>query len=166
MRIRAGKFFREFLPDAGLACAICDTRCGVLQPVCVESGGEHYNKGNTCKCFYCGECLARWITSALDDGGEVRCPTESCAFKLFADDIKRLGTDDDLAKYTALRTRQCGDRLEEALADKSLAKWISENTRACPRCQVIIERSQGCNSMLCTCGERFNWATTAGISRA
>ena len=34
-------------------------------------------------------------------------------------------------------------------------RWVTENTQTCPRCYVIVQRSEGCPSMLCLCGCRF-----------
>ncbi len=37
-------------------------------------------------------------------------------------------------------------------------KWILENTKACPKCNVKIEKNKGCLHMICRqCGTRFCW---------
>jgi hypothetical protein len=42
--------------------------------------------------------------------------------------------------------------------DFKLMRRLWMTTRRCPRCNVIIEKSEGCNSFGCTCGHRFNFA--------
>jgi ariadne-1 len=39
--------------------------------------------------------------------------------------------------------------------------WIASNTKNCPKCKTSIEKSGGCNQMVCrnkNCGARFCWA--------
>jgi len=33
-----------------------------------------------------------------------------------------------------------------------------QEMRLCPRCKLVIQRSEGCNSFYCICGEHFNYA--------
>lgn len=40
-----------------------------------------------------------------------------------------------------------------------IGKWAKEHTAPCPNCKVLIERSQGCDTMWCACGTQFNWET-------
>jgi hypothetical protein len=35
------------------------------------------------------------------------------------------------------------------------AQWAKKNTQACPSCHIIVERTEGCNSMACKCGAVF-----------
>lgn len=41
--------------------------------------------------------------------------------------------------------------------DTESIKQMSEKSRCCPHCYVLVERSSGCSDMLCTCGKRFKW---------
>ncbi|KAK5580632.1 hypothetical protein RB653_000654 [Dictyostelium firmibasis] len=34
-------------------------------------------------------------------------------------------------------------------------KWVVQNTKQCPACNIIIEKIDGCNSMECVCGTNF-----------
>lgn len=39
-------------------------------------------------------------------------------------------------------------------------KWITQNTKECPKCKRTIEKNQGCNHMTCrhaSCGYEFCW---------
>ena len=47
-------------------------------------------------------------------------------------------------------------RLRELKAE-NLPEQLLRELRVCPRCCVIIQRSEGCDSMRCTCGADFNW---------
>merc|ERR1711860_2392 len=45
-----------------------------------------------------------------------------------------------------------------ASMDTSSQPRFSESVRKCPKCQIPIERSWGCNHMECTkCGRNFDW---------
>ena len=42
--------------------------------------------------------------------------------------------------------------------DKIAAKWLSENTKICPKCKTRIEKNGGCNHMTCSkCHHEFCW---------
>lgn len=43
-------------------------------------------------------------------------------------------------------------------ADLHLLQTLFRTTRCCPRCCVIIEKKEGCDSFGCICGHRFNFA--------
>ena len=45
-------------------------------------------------------------------------------------------------RYGAANIRRLQARFEEEQASK---KWIDESTTACPRCEVNVEKSMGCN---------------------
>jgi len=40
-------------------------------------------------------------------------------------------------------------------ADPVLAKWAALNTKQCPGCRQLVERSEGCDHMSCVCGADF-----------
>ncbi|KAN0042070.1 hypothetical protein ACTFIV_004629 [Dictyostelium citrinum] len=47
------------------------------------------------------------------------------------------------------------NRLHQLQLSAQTLKWILENTKPCPTCKIIIEKSDGCNSMDCVCGTNF-----------
>jgi len=138
-----------------ICCEICG-EARPLEPVVKNSGGEHFRKA-MCDHSFCPSCLESWIaTKVAENSALIRCPEPKCTCILYADDVERLGKAYH-AKFMELRTRDCGDRLREAMSDPGMRKWLELNTRACPSCAVLIERSAGCNAMLCNCGTRFTW---------
>lgn len=47
----------------------------------------------------------------------------------------------------------------KALADGNTARWISANTKCCPKCRKAIEKNGGCNHMICNqCRYEFCWS--------
>jgi len=40
---------------------------------------------------------------------------------------------------------------------QELAYWMKAPCRLCPRCHVMLQKSQGCNSFTCICGHRFDY---------
>jgi len=66
--------------------------------------------------------------------------------------------------YLELRSRMdhvSVQELEEVvseMAKQQLPEWF-KIVRLCPRCRVVIEKSQGCDSFGCICGHRFNFAS-------
>mmetsp|Transcript_10032 Transcript_10032/g.24098 ORF Transcript_10032/g.24098 Transcript_10032/m.24098 type:complete len:264 (+) Transcript_10032:630-1421(+) len=45
--------------------------------------------------------------------------------------------------------------LDLFLFDDDFAAWARANTQSCPRCHVLVQRSDGCNHMRCQCGHQF-----------
>ena len=46
----------------------------------------------------------------------------------------------------------------ESPEEAQSAQWIYENAKACPQCQVVIQRTEGCNHMTCKmCKYQFCW---------
>jgi hypothetical protein len=57
-----------------------------------------------------------------------------------------------------------GRTCKQVLASQPSLVWRQENTRACPRCHVAIEKNNGCDHMHCKCGLDFSWqGAEAGI---
>jgi hypothetical protein len=157
-RNAATVLLRHFPDHPGvLKCGICG-ESGALEPAIEPAGGEHYRK-KLCGHKFCADCLAGWIGAKVTEGvTAIQCPAEGCCAALYPDDVERMGRREDHERYRALHARQGGERLRELASESpALRSWFQQNTRACPSCSVLIERSQGCNSMLCPCGSRFNW---------
>ncbi|KAL8156282.1 hypothetical protein AgCh_001399 [Apium graveolens] len=43
--------------------------------------------------------------------------------------------------------------------------WISDNTKACPRCHKPVEKNGGCNLVRCICGQYFCWLCGGATGR-
>lgn len=85
------------------------------------------------------------------------CGTRCCLVcrSILADDEVFEGE----AGSAAHRQHQCDSATLASIAT------INSNSKACPRCFVQIQRSEGCNNMYCTqCGQFFNYATGLPIS--
>lgn len=99
-------------------------------------------------------------TSRRDAGGS------QCKFCFYPDDVRRLTDDKTTTTFNNLRSVDYEKRLRQtAKEDPEIWTFLQRNARACPKCRVMIIRSEGCDSMLCTCGERFNWASCARLRR-
>ena len=49
---------------------------------------------------------------------------------------------------------------QKAFDDTETFKWLSANTKQCPKCHVNIEKNKGCNHMVCknrACNHEFCW---------
>ena len=67
--------------------------------------------------------------------------------------ITRLG-EKDKENATNLLVHECSKE------DLATAELIAKDSKNCPKCGVIIQKSEGCNQMWCTnCNTAFNWKT-------
>lgn len=73
-------------------------------------------------------------------------------------------SNDICTRYIALRARDFAAR---AVTFDEMVPHNDEDVeflhgmrdmRLCPRCRLVMQRSQGCNSFYCICGEHFNYA--------
>lgn len=161
VRKAARDFVGQLFPEHAVKCGIC------LGPVidtvacCQQTGGEHYKKVS-CTHEYCKACLVPWIECNLEEScAQIGCPHTECAFNFNGEDVRRIAGDGAYVKFLDITTRNYQARLTDASRgmDKKTTEWLNLNTRVCPSCSVVIERSSGCNSMKCfTCGNRFNWS--------
>jgi len=102
----------------------------------------------------------------------IHCPFEACKSELHEQDIQRLvdlgALDAGVSKRLAeLRKQDYSARVVDLTTDEvhpltvddyRLMKRLWASTRRCPRCSVLIEKSEGCNSFGCTCGHKFNFS--------
>ena len=62
--------------------------------------------------------------------------------------------------YIRQRNIDCAARLNDTLSDPHMLKWLVDaNVKKCPKCFVLVQRSEGCDDMLCKCGNRFDWSS-------
>lgn len=145
-------------PAPTTVCGLCG-EAKVLQPVGIQSAVEQWYKTTLCDHQACGECLRQWIKVAVDDGAVfVRCPLPDCAFRLYPGDIQRLAEPPVMNAFRDLLAATYRRRQEELSApeaDAEMREYIENSTKSCPVCRVVIERYEGCNYMVCTCGTEF-----------
>ena len=70
-------------------------------------------------------------------------------------DVKRHATAERYCRFVELASREYTAKYDELMADPALAAWCEENTTQCPSCLQLVNRSTGCNHMVCACGESF-----------
>jgi len=117
--------------------------------------------------------MASFVTARVEENlvFSIRCPFVDCKNELYEQDIDKLALGGHLSKeiqkrLTELRkqdyTSRVSDLMSETYAhtadDYKLMKKLWACTRRCPRCNVLMEKSEGCNSFGCICGHRFNFA--------
>ena len=69
---------------------------------------------------------------------------------------------------TAWHTDLTCDQYELTMDSKAQAslKWITQNTKQCPKCSYRIEKNEGCDHMTCIqCHYEFCWACLADFNR-
>jgi len=85
-----------------------------------------------------------------------KCPTENC--KGFLSEDWKCGL---CEKQICKKCNE--EQLENHVCDPDIVKTmklINKDTRACPKCGILISRVDGCNQMWCTdCHTGFDWRT-------
>jgi hypothetical protein len=75
---------------------------------------------------------------------------------LYDDDIRRFASDDEFALHMSRVTAKYDERLKwDSAIDKDTLEFLQKEAKKCPGCHVLLLRSEGCNSMMCTCGKSF-----------
>jgi len=110
----------------------------------------------------CGPCMRRHVeVKLLDDGvWNIRCPGEGCRYQLLERDVDlALATSEREARakkvYATLRNQNGSLRLQSALAaavDEGPDSWVWRECQACPQCNVLAYRADGCSHLACRCG--------------
>ena len=158
------------MEDVG-TCSICSERMpGGLVKVATFSGGEHFKTAN-CSCTFCSGCIQHWIEAKLSDFTAcIPCMSPECGYTLYSEDVRRHASHRVYGQFRRLFEQDHRSRLLEIAGvhggaatasapavDTSSFDQMSERSRCCPHCYVLVERSEGCSDMLCTCGKRFKW---------
>ena len=111
----------------------------------------HYINGKNDSKFCPGpgcDRIATFSSGGVVDSEQVTC--EACKTQFC------LGCDN--GPHLPLRCHDMKLWVKEEFYLKSSEMWISKNTQPCPRCNVPIEKNQGCNHMTCSqCRHEFCW---------
>lgn len=137
-------------PHACCICPSCKTWCvkddlDELMIVC-----------NKCKFAFCFDCLHSWHGYNNRCGKKLKIPLE------VIEEYSDLGSD-HMVRKRQLEVKY-GKRIlelevKEYIADKLFDMAIEQegsNLQRCPKCRLVIQRSEGCNKMKCAvCGTSF-----------
>lgn len=143
-------------PQPPQAVQVCD--------ICCEPTAAGLQKRFTQSCRasaahsdgFCSNCVQSWIGAALDqDRIAIQCPATGCDARMSRRNVKNSATKEQFALFEELSTRDYSAKYDEIMADPALALWATANTVQCPYCLQLVNRSTGCNHMVCACGEWF-----------
>lgn len=130
-------------------------------------------RASDCNHPVCQACMAAFVVARVEEQRVfgIRCPFESCKVELHEQDIANLVSRGALSvdiqkRFAQLRKNDYTARVESfsddtqvrTVEDYKLMKMLWASTRRCPRCNVLMQKSQGCNSFGCICGHRFNYS--------
>lgn len=106
---------------------------------------------------------------------DIRCPAIGCSLELLESDLRRLVRSGELSedvckRFVELRARDYEKRAKSfetmpVRSDEDVAFLQTlRSMRQCPRCHVLLQRSEGCDSFYCVCGAHFDYgAALPGI---
>ena len=109
----------------------------------------------------CKTCLTQHVAAGLEAGKlSVPCPAEGCGRTLQTGEVRKHTSAESYMKLLE-RIRDAEQALgsEAAAAAIAVAAAAGLELRSCPRCQVPIEKNNGCNHMRCyRCDHEFQWS--------
>merc|ERR1712048_939494 len=143
----------------------------------LKTGNGEVLRDADCKHPICQECLAAYFRVRVEEQRvfDIFCPHPGCRNQLYEADVKKMAQcgliEEGISKrFAELRTRDYTARLcsfaemlPEAGQDFSLIRQLYETVRVCPRCSVVIQKSQGCNSFYCICGHHFDFGAAPRV---
>jgi hypothetical protein len=147
----------------------------------LKTGNGDVLRKQDCQHPICQECLAHFVTARVEEQlvFHVRCPFEGCTNEIFEQDVKRLADATPASLSASIATRFAELRARDFTShaaslretwtslikedDYDLIQKLWQSTRLCPRCSLVIERSQGCNSFYCVCGHHFDYASAPRV---
>lgn len=153
-------------------CQICfDSHTERFELPPLATGNGDVLRPSDCEHPVCKECMATHVRVRVEEQRvfQIRCPFISCRSELFEQDLQRLVAQGVLRaavtdRFAALRAQDFSARITEyeqmtlhTDSDVDLLLGLHD-MRLCPRCKLVIQRSEGCNSFFCICGEHFDYA--------
>jgi hypothetical protein len=139
--------------EASTLCSICEEDADTI--VGMDMGGEHFQQ-RPCRHRFCNSCLVQWITTKVDDmERRIPCPHPTCKYHLYPSDVERIAPH-VAAKYKELLSQDYKARLREMSdVDEASASFLRTTAASCPDCKVLMMKTEGCDSIRCTCGTNF-----------
>jgi len=140
-------------------CSICMCDIGYGEACApIKSQATHSWRKQGCNCMFCKDCMRQYVESKINDHRveHIPCPTVGCSATLFESEVKASCSTEMFARFLELRSVDHAARLKEFAKDNM--EWLQEHACPCPRCSVIIDKNQGCNTMVCVCGHEFSWS--------
>mmetsp|Transcript_7581 Transcript_7581/g.25788 ORF Transcript_7581/g.25788 Transcript_7581/m.25788 type:complete len:250 (+) Transcript_7581:81-830(+) len=130
-------------------------KCGV----CLENTGLILKQKATSSCCghrFCHGCWTTYVLTSVESGTLfIKCMQPGCG-ETFTEAGLRRFAGDKYATYVQNKHAAHSDRLKELLAAGGpTGEWVRTNVQACPRCHVLVQRSDGCNHIKCRCGHDF-----------
>jgi len=153
-------------------CQICfDEKSNRLELPRFATGNGDVLRSADCNHPICLECMATYVRVRVEEqrAFQLRCPMDGCSNEVLEKDLKRLVdnkvmSSDVFKRFAALRARDFNARSKSfdlliPYTDDDLDfVFALRDMRLCPRCKLVIQRSEGCNSFYCVCGNHFNYA--------
>jgi hypothetical protein len=133
----------------------------------LKTGNGNVLRKVDCGHGICRECMAAYVTARVGEQRvfDLRCPHQGCKNELFQQDLSKLTLPAGVCEqFTKLRTQDYTQRAKELketllkdLDAVGTAQEVSNMARLCPRCSVVLQKSEGCNSFYCICGHHFQY---------
>lgn len=145
-------------------CSICEEDTATFRSVLDLQNIEQYDK-DVCEHYFCIDCIDSWVEAKLEESARFLCPEEDCSCLMMIDDVRRL--DEELGSVLGnqmyIMMNADHSAMHDAInEDPAVAAWVEANAAECPSCMMIIEKSYGCDEMVCHCGERFSYTGGGG----
>jgi len=151
-----------------LTCEVCFEPCtDRLKLEKLQTGNGDVLRQADCGHRICRGCMALYVTVRVEENRVfgMRCPHEGCSNELFEQDLARLPLPNGvLEQFVKLRSQDYSQRAKELRATLlescnalETARELCQFARLCPRCNVVLQKSQGCNSFFCICGHHFQY---------
>ncbi|KAL3808361.1 hypothetical protein ACHAXA_003849 [Cyclostephanos tholiformis] len=145
------------LASAPPICPICCDEYSTLTTATVTL--------SACQHQSCGTCLVRWMEREETSG---RCDVEGptcpfCRVVIRECDVVRL-----MDRPFRPRMEETAGREEAYVGDEIdelTLHWINQNTTPCPFCGNRVEKSDGCDHMVCLCGYQFCYSCGGAYGR-
>lgn len=137
----------------------------------LHTGNGDVLRAADCEHPVCQSCMAAYVRVRIHEQRvyNLRCPMLECRVELYEQDLRRLVSagleEDSCERFVELRARDFSARVQsfedmspKTREDEDLLLCLHD-MRRCPRCKLLMQRSGGCNSFFCICGQHFHYAT-------
>lgn len=149
-------------------CEVCFELCTDRLPLAeLKTGNGDVLREADCGHGICRTCMTSYVVARVEDQHVfgLRCPHEGCRNELFEQDISKLPLPPTVCQqfaklrsqdYTA-RAKDLKATLLESIDAAKTARELCKIAKLCPRCSVVVQKSEGCNSFFCICGHHFQY---------